>query len=178
MKHRFSVVLMASLVLACAPSPHQADPYVQASPKPTVMIYSTTTKKTIPMEKITKTDDQWRKELSDDEFRIARKKGTERAFTGTYWDNHDKGVYLCRCCDTELFSSDTKFESGTGWPSFFNPVSKSNIALHEDRTLMDVRTEVTCARCDAHLGHVFEDGPRPTGLRYCLNSASLSFSKR
>ena len=178
MTHRISVILMASLMLTCSPSQHQAGSQGQSTAKSTVMIYSTTTKKTLPMEKITKTDEQWRKELSDDEFRIARKKGTERAFTGTFWDNHEKGLYLCRCCGTELFSSDTKYESGTGWPSFFDPVSKANVALHEDRSLMEVRTEVTCARCDAHLGHVFEDGPRPTGLRYCLNSASLSFSKR
>lgn len=134
--------------------------------------------KTVRLAKVVKTEEEWKKQLSANAFDITRHADTEFAYSGKYWDLHDKGLYRCICCDNALFRSDTKFDSGTGWPSFWEPIARENVRTERDTSFGMIREAVSCTLCDAHLGHVFDDGPPPTGLRYCMNSASLRFVKR
>ena len=142
-------------------------------PKDDAATQPATRETTMTVEKVTKTDAEWKQQLTPEQFRVLRQQGTERAFSGKYWDSHDDAIYVCAGCGLELFHSKSKFDSGTGWPSFWEPIRPEAVGTETDRSFFQTRTEVHCARCGGHLGHVFEDGPKPTGLRYCINSVSL-----
>lgn len=171
-----ATVLVALAVLSSAPGcseKHEA-PAVAGKTGP-IKVYSYERKDFVMTEKVVKAEDEWKKQLSPQQFNILREKGTEMAGTGKYAYNHEHGVYRCAGCGLDLFRSNEKYESGTGWPSFFAPIAPGNVATTADNSLFSRRTEVVCSRCGGHLGHVFDDGPKPTGLRYCMNSAALDF---
>ena len=169
-------LLAAGTAEAASPGEEPAGDELEGSGR--VLLFSVEKGRLVVSDKVVKSEEEWKKELSPEQFRILRDKGTERAFSGHLLKNHEEGTYTCAACGADLFASDTKFESGSGWPSFYDSIAKENVVTETDDTLGMRRVEILCRRCGGHLGHVFDDGPRPTGLRYCVNSASLDFEKK
>ncbi|SJZ45515.1 peptide-methionine (R)-S-oxide reductase [Trichlorobacter thiogenes] len=176
---RLLLLFLISTVIACTGSKNSESGVGSSSPTNSgkIKLYSAATKGFIVSDKVVKSLEEWRKQLTPEQYHVTREQGTEKAFTGATWNNHENGTYQCANCGNDLYRSEHKYESGTGWPSFWQPISPENISTRADNSLFSKRTEVICYRCDAHLGHVFEDGPKPTGLRYCMNSAAMKFVK-